>query len=310
MLKYILRRLLWLPILLIIVSLVTFALARYGPGDPALLRIGLRPATPETLARIRKELGTDQPFLVQYGKYMYNFFQGDMGESYRFQGQKVNDIIERRMWISAQLSFAALVVSFAVGVPIGLFAANKQGTLIDSWVISIVVVLSSIPALVTAPFLLWIFVVQTHVLPASGWGGIFDQRIIMPLLSMGVPGIAAVARLTRASTLNVLTQDYIRTARAKGLSEGIVQVRHVMKNSMIPIITILGLALGGLVEGSIITESLYGIPGIGRLVTESIGARDYPVILATTLIFAFTFAIANLLADLIYSYLDPRIRYT
>ena len=310
MLKYILRRLLWLPILLVIVSLITFALARFGPGDPALLRIGLRPATPETLARIRKDLGTDQPFLVQYGKYMYGFFQGDLGESYRFQGQEVSGIIKRRMWVSAQLSFAALIVSFGIGVPLGLFAANRQGTWIDSWIISIVVVLSSVPALVTAPFLLWVFVVKTHVLPASGWGGIFDLRIIMPLLSMGVPGIAAIARLTRASTLNVLTQDYIRTARAKGLSDLIVQVRHIMKNSMIPIITIMGLALGGLVEGSIITESLYGIPGIGRLVTESIGARDYPVILATTLIFAFTFAIANLLADLIYSYLDPRIRYT
>lgn len=310
MLKYILRRLFWLPFLLMVVSLITFALARFGPGDPAQLRIGLRPATPETLARIRKELGTDQPFIVQYGKYMYGFFQGDLGESYRFQGQQVSDIIQRRMWVSAQLSFAALIVSFAIGIPIGLFAANKQGTWIDSWIISVVVILSSVPALVTAPFLLWIFVVQTHILPASGWGGMFDQRIIMPLLSMGVPGIAAVARLSRASTLNVLTQDYIRTARAKGLSEHIVQIRHIMKNSMIPIITIMGLALGGLVEGSIITESLYGIPGIGRLVTESIGARDYPVILATTLIFAFTFAVANLLADLIYSYLDPRIRYT
>lgn len=310
MLKYILRRLLWLPILLSIVSLITFALALYGPGDPAQLRIGLRPSTPETLARIRKELGTDRPFIVQYGDYMYGFFQGDLGESYRFQGQKVSDIIQRRMWVSAQLSLAALIVSFGIGVPLGLFAANKQGTWVDSWIISIVVILSSVPALVTAPFLLWIFVVKTHFLPASGWGGIFDVRIIMPLLSLGVPGIAAVARLTRASTLNVLSQDYIRTARAKGLSELVVQGRHIMKNSMIPIITILGLALGGLVEGSIITESLYGIPGIGRLVTESISARDYPVILATTLIFAFTFAMANLLADLIYSYLDPRIRYT
>ncbi len=310
MLKYILRRLLWLPILLIIVSLITFTLARFGPGDPALLRIGLRPATPETLARIRKDLGTDQPFFVQYGKYMYGFFQGDMGESYRFQGQKVNDIIERRMWVSAQLSFAALVVSFVLGVPLGLFAANRQGTWVDSWIISVVVILSSIPALVTAPFLLWLFVIQTHVLPASGWGGLFDLRIIMPLLAMGVPGIAHVARLARASTLNVLTQDYIRTARAKGLSERVVQVRHIMKNSMIPIITILGLSLGGIIEGSIITETLFGIPGIGRLVAESVGARDYPVILATTLIFAFTIALANLLADLIYSYLDPRIRYT
>ncbi len=310
MLKYILRRLLWLPFLLIIVSFITFGLARYGPGDPALLRLGQRAPTPETVARIRKELGTDKPFMVQYGKYMYGFFQGDLGESYRFQGQKVSDIIKRRMWVSAQLSLSALLVSFGFGVPIGLFAANKQGKWIDSWIISIVVILSSVPALVTAPFLLWVFVIKTHLLPASGWGGIFDVRIIMPLLSLGVPGIAAVARLTRASTLNVLGQDFIRTARSKGLPEIVVQVRHVMKNSMIPIITILGLSLGGLVEGSIITESLYGIPGIGRLVTESISGRDYPVILAITLIIAFTYALANLLADLIYSYLDPRIRYT
>ena len=310
MLKYVVRRLLWLSVLLLFVSLVTFSLARFGPGDPAQLRLGLKPGSEESLERIRHQLGTDRPFVVQYGSYMYGFFHGDLGESFKFQGQRVATVIHRRIGISAQLSLAALLLSFGLGVPLGHFAATRQGTWVDSGIMSVVIFFASVPGYVSAPFLLWFLVLKVHLLPVAGWDGLFSTHIIMPVLSMGIPSVASIARLTRASGLNVLRQDYVRTARAKGLSERVVQVRHVMKNSMIPILTIMGLSLGGLVEGSIIAETLYGIPGIGRLVTESISARDYPVIMALTLIVAFTFVIANLLADVLYSYLDPRIRYT
>ena len=179
----------------------------------------------------------------------------------------------------------------------------------DTAIVSLTLFFLSLPVFITAPVLLLVFVLKLHWLPSGGWGGLFDERIIMPALVLGVPSIAGWTRLMRASTLEVLGQDFIRTARAKGLTEMVVQVRHVARNALIPILTIMGLALGGLVEGAFITEGMFGIPGVGRMAVDSLFARDYPVIMAIALIIAGAFVTANLIVDIAYGFLDPRIRY-
>jgi peptide/nickel transport system permease protein len=259
--------------------------------------------------RLREELGLNRPFFVQYGDYMFGFFRGDFGESLRFIGQPVRDLIVPKMWVSAQLSIAAMIISLGVGLPLGFFIAHKQGSWQDPTAVTIALVLMSIPIMVTVPGLLWVGCLQTDLIPCSGWGGFFDARIIVPAITMGVPGIAGLTRLMRASTLDVMGQDFIRTAHSKGLGPVKVDTRHVLRNAMIPIVTILAFSLAGLIGGAFITETIMGIPGIGRFAVESIFNRDYPVIMAITLVGATAFVLANLLADLAYAYIDPRIRY-
>lgn len=305
---YVVRRLIFLPVILLAVSLITFTLGVYGPGDPVRVSMGNK-YNPEAADRIRAELGLDRPFFVQYADYMFGFFRGDFGESLRFIGQPVRDLIVSKMWVSAQLSIAAMIVSLGVGLPLGFYIAHKQGSWQDPTAVTIALVLMSIPIMVTVPALLWVGCLKTDLIPCSGWGGFFDPRIIVPAITMGVPGIAGLARLMRASTLDVMGQDFIRTAHAKGLGPVRVGGRHVLRNSMIPIVTVLAFSLAGLIGGSFITETIMGIPGIGRFAVESIFNRDYPVIMAITLIGAAAFVLANLLADLAYAYIDPRIRY-
>lgn len=305
---YILRRMLWVPVVLLVVSFVTFALGNYGPGDPVSVLAGQH-RDPEVIARIKEHRGLDDPFFVQYGRYVWNAAQGDLGESFTFRGEPVSSLIAGKIWVSAQLGLAAMIVSVVGGVPLGLIAALNQGRWVDPVIVATTLFFVSIPVLVTAPILALIFVVWLDVLPSGGWGGFFDMRILMPALVMGVPGIAVLTRLMRASTLDVLGQDYIRTARAKGLREWTVRRRHIARNSIIPIVTVVGLSLGDLVTGAFITEQLYGIPGIGRLAVDSIFNRDYPVIMALVLLIAVSFVLANLLVDVFYAFLDPRIKY-
>ena len=305
---YVVRRLIFLPVILLAVSLITFTLGVYGPGDPVRVSMGNK-YNPDAADRIREELGLNRPFFVQYADYMFGFFQGDFGESLRFIGQPVRGLILPKMWVSTQLSIAAMVVSLGVGLPLGFYIAHKQGSWQDPTAVTITLVLMSIPIMVTVPALLWVGCLKTDLIPCSGWGGFFDPRIIVPAITMGVPGIAGLARLMRASTLDVMGQDFIRTAHAKGLGPVRVGGRHVLRNAMIPIVTVLAFSLAGLIGGSFITETIMGIPGIGRFAVESIFNRDYPVIMAITLIGAAAFVLANLLADLAYAYIDPRIRY-
>lgn len=304
---YIARRLLWLPVLLFAVSAVTFTLGRFGPGDPVIVLLGAR-YNEETGDRLREQLGLDRPVLVQYGDYMWGFVRGDFGESIRFRGRPVRELIAPKMWVSAQLSIAALIISVGVGLPLGFFLAGRQGTWIDPAAVASALFLMSVPIMVTAPGLLWLGCLKLGWVPCSGWGGFFDSRIIIPALVLGVPGIAGMTRLMRASTLDVLGQDFIRTARAKGLSEWSVSSRHVFQNAMLPIVTILAFAMAGLIGGAFIAETIIGIPGIGRFAVESIFDRDYPVIMAITLVGAGAFVVANLLADISYAFIDPRIR--
>ena len=306
---YIARRLLWTPVLLLVVSFITFTLGRFGPGDPVQTMLGPR-ASPEAVARIREQLGLDDNIAVQYTRYIGGVFQGDFGESFKYRGRSVGELLFKRIPVSAQLGLAALIISVGLGIPLGLLAALKQGTGWDTVLVAGTLLGQSLPVFLTAPVLLLVFALRLDVLPTHGWNGFFSTNIILPALVLGIPGVAILTRLTRASTLDVVGQDYIRTARAKGLSEGAVRSRHVLRNALIPIVTTLGFSLAGLASGSFIVEGFFGIPGIGMLAIESLFARDYPIIMALTLIGTTLFVLANLVVDLIYPFLDPRIRLT
>ena len=304
---YIVRRLVWLPVILLIVSFITFVLGRYGPGDPIQVLMGQH-SDPRVVERIREQRGFNDPVVVQYGRYLKNVTRGDFGESIKYRGRTVAELLKKKMWVSAQLNVAALILSVGLGIPIGVFAAMRQGTLWDTSSVLATLLGQSIPVFLSAPVLLLVFALHFDVLPTHGWGGFFDTRIVLPAVAMGVPGIAIITRLTRASTLEVISQDYVRTARAKGLSELVVRRRHILRNALIPVVTSLGFSLAGIAFTSFIVERFFGIPGIGNLFIESIFARDFPIINAVLIIGTTLFVMANLLVDLIYPVLDPRIR--
>ena len=305
--KYVLSRLAWLPVILLIVSFITFALGRFGPGDPVEILMG-QYNDEQVIERIREQRGFNDPIFVQYGRYIKDVLRGDFGESFKYRGRTVSELLKKKMWVSAQLNIAAISLSLVVGIPLGLFAALRQGTLWDTGTVAFTLLGQSIPVFLTAPVVLLVFALKLDILPTHGWGGLFDTRVILPAVVMGVPGIAIITRLTRASTLEVISQDYIRAARAKGLSEFTVQRRHVLRNAMIPVITMLGFSLAGIAFTSFIVERFFGIPGIGNLFIESIFARDFPIINAVIIIGTTMFVAANLIVDMIYPWLDPRIR--
>lgn len=309
MLKYIVNRLLWLPLLLVIISFITFALGVYGPGDPVQQLLGQH-SDPETVARIRREMGLDRPLVVQYADYLWRAVHGDFGESITVaRGQPVSRLIARGLWVSVQLNAVAIALGIVVGVPLGVLAAVKRNTLLDYLTTASVVMGISFPTFLTAPILLWFFSYKVRLLPPGGWDGLFSKSVILPALVLGAGPIAVFARQTRANLIEVLDQDYVRTARAKGLPELLVLGRHALRNALIPLATIFGLMLGGLVTGAFITETIFGIPGIGRLGFRAFSARDYPVLTALTLLIAVSYTLANLLVDVLYAFIDPRIRY-
>ncbi len=307
MLDYIARRLLWLPVLLILVSLFVFVLGQYGPGDPVEVRLGQN-YTPERAERLREQLGFDDPFWTQYFRYISHALRGDFGESFRYQGRQVTSVIGPPMWVSFQLNLAAEIVTLLVGLPLGFYVAKRQGTWRDPAIVVGSLVLTSIPIFISAPFLVVIFALNLDWVPTSGWGGFFDARIALPALAIGIGGIAGIVRYMRAATLDVVGQDYIRTAQAKGLSQRIVNTRHIARNALLPIVTILGFTFAGLIGGSFIAELLFGIPGMGRLALEAVTQRDYNVIMALALISAIALVAVNLVVDIAYTVVDPRIR--
>jgi ABC-type dipeptide/oligopeptide/nickel transport system permease component len=307
-LPYVLRRLLWVPLILFAVSFITFTVARFGPGDPIRIAMG-QFRDPDALARVRHEKGLDKPLYEQYRIYMWNALHGDLGESFRYRDRPVSDIIFPKMWVSAQLGIVALIITFGVGIPVGVLAALRQGTWLDPAAISTFLLFQSVPVLMTVPLLLLIFVVKLGWLPAGGWEGILSKNSVIPALALSLPGVAGVARLMRATTLDVLREDYVRTARAKGLPEFTVVSRHVARNALLPMTTVIGISLVTLLEGAFFTETLLGIPGIGRLAFESVTSRDYDVILGLTLVLATAFIVANIVIDIAYTFIDPRVRY-
>ena len=306
---YITRRLLWLPVLLLMVSAVTFTLGTYGPGDPVRVMLGTK-YDEATAERLRSSLGLDRPVMVQYADYVSGAIRGDFGESLRYRGRSVGSLLVSKMWVSFQVNLAAMFVSLSIGLPLGFWIAHKQGTWLDPAAVASTLVLMSIPIMVSIPIVLWGLCLKLSLVPCSGWGGFFDLRIIVPAITMGIPGVAGLARLMRASTLDVFGQDFIRTARAKGLSERYIDIRHVLRNAIIPVVTILSFSLAGMLTTGVITERLLGIPGVGDFAIQAIFNRDYPVIMAFTLILSTAFVLANLLADIAYSLIDPRIRFS
>ena len=318
---YVARRLAWLPVHLLIVSFFTFAIARFGPGDPVSVAAG-QFRDPEVLARVRAERGLDGSIAEQYGRWVTRAVQGDFGESFRHQGFSVGEVIRSKLWISAQLGFISLVIVFGAGVPLGLLAARVSGTWIDPAIIATLLFLSAIPVLVIIPPLLWLFAVQLDLLPTGGWEGVIDiwwiaevvavpipdPHLYIPIFVLSLPGFAGVARLVRITSLEVLTEDYVRTARSKGLPERTVALRHVLPNSLLPLVTVVGFALTSILGGAFFTETLLGIPGIGSELFGAVQSRDYDIILAMTVIVSSVFVLMNLAAELSYAFIDPRVR--
>ncbi len=307
MLAYILRRLLWTPVLLALAAFFVFLMGTIAPGDPAELRLGNR-ATPERIERERERLGLDDPIPVRYVRYVAGVLRGDFGESYQYLGKPVLSIIGPRLWVSVQLNIAALLVAVAIGLPLGFYAAKRQGTGRDPAIVITILILYAMPVFFTAPFLILFFAVKLSWVPAAGWGGFFSPQIILPALTIGIPGAAIFVRHMRASTLEVIGQEYIRTAHAKGMSNFVVNYRHVARNALLPILTIMGFTLAGMFGGSLIVELIYGIPGAGRLSLDAIFQRDFPVLTAFVLLGAGMLVLANLAIDVAYTIVDPRIR--
>ena len=318
---YVIRRVLWLPVILLIVSFFTFSIARFGPGDPVSVAAG-QFRDPEVLARIRAERGLDGSIVEQYVRWLADVLRGDFGESFLQQGYSVSELIFPKMLISAQLGLMSLIIVFGLGIPLGLLTARLSGTWIDPFIISVLLFLRAIPVLVIIPPMLWLFAIKLDLLPVGGWDGLFDIWLIggviavpipdphlyIPLFTLSIGGFAGIARLVRITALEVQNEDYVRTARAKGLPEAMVQLRHVLPNSLLPIVTVIGFALIGIIEGAYFTEILLGIPGIGRFTFEAVVSRDYDVILAMTVIVAAVFIVINLLVELTYAFIDPRVR--
>jgi peptide/nickel transport system permease protein len=305
---YVVRRSLWLPFLLLIVALITFVLGYYGPGDPVQVRLGPR-TNPAAVARVRQELGLDRPLLVQYANYIWQALHGDFGESIvKYQGQPVRRLIGSFLPVTIQLNLVSGALGVMIGIPLGIMAALRHGSWMDRLITALVVAGISVPTFVLAPVLTYTFARLWRILPPGGWDGIFSTKVILPAIVLALGPMAVFTRQTRTGMLDVLREDYVRTARAKGLAERAVVLRHALRNALIPLSTIMGFMLGGLVEGTFITEFWFGIPGLGRLGFDAFYARDYPIIIGLTLLIAAAYGLANLLVDLGYGFLDPRVR--
>jgi ABC-type dipeptide/oligopeptide/nickel transport system permease component len=301
------RILLTIPILFVVV-LITFTLGFYAPGDPLRVMFGERQVDQATLVRLRHQYGLDRPYPVQFANYVVNVLHGDFGKSLALN-RPVGQAMTGGLPISAQLGLAALFLMIVVGVPLGILAAIKQNSWLDYGILFAAIVLSSIPPFVLAPLMMILFILDLRVIPSTtGWDGLFSVKAILPVATLTAGSMLGIIRYTRASVLEVLSQDYIRTARAKGLPSQLIILRHILKNAMTPVLTALGLSISGLIVGSIFLEEIFAIPGFGGLVVGGIRGYDYPVILGTTIVATVIVISANLGVDLLYGALDPRVR--
>ncbi|MGH2560703.1 MAG: ABC transporter permease [Thermomicrobiales bacterium] len=305
MLKIILNRLLWTVPVLWLVATVTFFLMYAAPGGPWDAKSGDRFLDPALEASFNRKYGLDEPAWKQYVLYLGNAAQFDFGDSYRREGTAVEEIILEGFPYSAKIGLLAFALSLLIGIPVGIVAALKHNSLVDYVSLLVATVGYTLPSFVLAIFFLVVFAVQLEWVPVlfSDWRG-----YILPSVVLGIGGSAFLARLTRSSMLEVMGQDHVRTARAKGLKHRMVVLRHIMRNGMIPVLTVTGPALAALITGTIIIERVFGVPGMGYLFIDSITARDYPVIMGTTLFYAFVVVLGNLMVDLTYVLADPRIR--
>ena len=301
-----------IPVLLF-VAVFVFAMLRLTPGDPAAVLAGDN-ATPRQIEEIRAELGLDEPVWTQFAIYAARLLQGDLGVSYFFN-RPVADLVAQRIEPTLSLALVTILVTVVVAVPLGTLAAYRHGSWLDRLVMGFSVAGFSIPVFVLGYLLIWIFAVELRWLPVQGFTSIreglwpFLERMILPASALSVIYIALIARIARASVLEVLGEDYVRTARAKGLAELAVVVRHALRNAAVPIVTVIGVGIALLIGGVVVTESVFNIPGLGRLTVDAVLARDYPTIQAVILLFSVLYVLINLFIDLTYLVLDPRIRY-
>ncbi len=322
MLRYIIRRLLIAIPVVFLVILATFVLVHAMPGGP-FDAVGMK-AMPEHIKIVlERRYGLDKPLYEQFARYVLNIFKGDFGPMFREPSQTVADIIKQTFPISIQLGLMSMIVAFVLGIPIGIVAALNHNSFLDYFVTFTAVLSRSVPNIVLAPLLIYVFAVQLDWFPVAFWGasppfflgfiprftGEFFMHAFLPVMSLGTGMAAGIARLTRAGLLEVLSSDYIRTARAKGLRERAVIVIHALKNSLIPVVTVLGPMMAALITGSFVIELMFAINGMGRRFVTSIGQREYFLQTSLVLLYGFLLVMANLMVDLMYAWFDPRIRY-
>jgi peptide/nickel transport system permease protein len=313
MIRYIIRRLLSTLVVMAIVAFVVFALLYLTPGDPAAVIAG-DIATDEDIRRIHAKLGLDEPFLVQFGRWAWALAHGDLGTSI-FTNLPVTQLIGQRVEPTLSLTALTLLVAICVAVPLGVLAAARAGTWLDRGVMAFSVLGFSVPVFVLAYILILTFAIDLDWLPVQGYRAFRDgvwewlRHLILPSIALGTVYVALITRITRASMLDVLAQDFVRTAQAKGLAPDQVLIGHALKNAAVPIVTIVGIGVALLISGAIVTETVFALPGIGRLTVDAILRRDYPIIQGVTLIFSAVYVLVNLAVDLSYALFDPRIRY-
>lgn len=305
MIKYVLKKLIMMIPILIGATIVVFLMLHLAPGDPVHLIVGPN-VTPEVYDQIYRSLGLDQPMLVQYFKFLGNVLQGNLGNSI-LQRRPVLEIIWQRLPVTLELSIAALVISFAIAIPAGVLAAVKRNTLTDYTCMTGALIGMSMPTFWFGLLLLYFFAYKGGFFPVSGYGT--WKHLVLPAFAMGLTDAAVTARMARSSMLEVIRQDYIRTARSKGLAEKVVVYQHALKNALIPIITLLGLRIGWIMGGSVILEKVFARPGLGSLMVDAIFARDYPIVQGSLLVLTTFIIFGNILADILYAVVDPRIKY-
>lgn len=313
MFAYTIRRVIATIPVMGIVALFVFSLLYIAPGDPAAIIAGDQ-ATPEDVERIRASLGLDRPFIIRFTEWLWRVLQGDLGVSI-FTNLPVSHMIKQRLEPTFSLMLLTLTFALTCAIPMGVVAAWKHGTWIDRLVMLFAVLGFSVPVFVVGYVLAYTFALQLDWFPVQGYtplangiGG-WVSNLTLPAVALGSAFIALIARITRATMLEVLNQDYVRTAKAKGVGQRAILFVHALKNAAVPIITIVGIGFAGLIGGAVVTESVFAIPGVGRLVVDAILRRDYPVIQGVVLMFSFTYVIVNLIVDLLYTVFDPRIRY-
>jgi oligopeptide transport system permease protein len=308
MTKYLIRRFIGLIPTLFIIITISFFVIRVAPGGPFDEE---RPIPPQIIENIEKKYHMDEPLIMQYGRYLFNVIRGDLGPSYKYQDHDVNFFIFTSLPNSLLLGVTALGIALVLGVGVGMISALKQNTWADYLTMSVAVIGISVPLFVVGPLLMYFLALKWQLLPTSGWitGRYGWQTLIMPVMTLSLPYFAYIARLSRASILEVLRSDYIRTARAKGLRQSVIMFKHVLKGSMLPVVSYLGPAFAGIVVGSVVVETIFRIPGLGRFFVQSAFNRDYTLIMGTVIVYSVILIIMNFIVDIIYSFLDPRVTY-
>jgi peptide/nickel transport system permease protein len=313
MLAFICQRLLATIPVLAMVAIFVFLMLRLTPGDPAAIIAG-DSATPAQIVEIRERLGLNEPIPEQFVTWIGNLLQGNLGESFFFKA-KVSDLIQQRVGPTLSLAISTILLTVLIAVPLGVIAAYKHGTAADRLVMAFSVIGFSVPTFVLGYLLIYLFAIRLDLFPVQGYRSIVDgfwpflHRLVLPSITLSVIYIALIARITRASMLDVLGEDYIRTAHAKGLTNRTVLLRHGLRNAAVPIVTVIGIGIALLIGGVVVTESVYNIPGLGRLTVDAVLGRDYPTIQGVILVFSFAYVLINLLIDISYTLFDPRIRY-